>query len=635
MKRKGLAIGIIFLFLISSIPLTNGGSNVRTGESSTNVQKEEYQRYINDWSVHPSNQSIGNEMGNPVFKNEELSNNENIKSTAGSTGGPMNSSWPMCCHDLRHTSLSPYSTVDNPDVVKWQFKCGWVDGGIAIDDENVLYFGDNDEYLDALYPNGTMKWRYHVGGWIETTPAIGSDGTIYAGCWNGLLYAFSPNGSLKWSYNCGGGIIYASPVIADDGTIYTASNDPSQSLFAINPDGTEKWRYRTGAYIDSAPAIGEDGTVFFGSADTYVYAVYANGTLCWRFKTGDRVMGSPSIAEDGTVYIGSWDGFLYALNPLNGSMIWRCPIGLGTKVNPSIGPDGTIYVGYDKLYAVYPNGTLRWACDLGPLRYIVWSSPAVSADGTIYVGTNIGDAGGGEIIAVNPDGTEHWRKMIGTLWVDSSPSIAADGTVYIGSSSANSTEDYGYLYAFGLGKLVAEANGPYTGYYHIPLQFTGTIFGGIPPYSCHWDFGDGQTSNEQNPRHNYSAIGNFTATFTVTDSEDNSSSDTATVTISYAPPSVTITKPLNGIYLMDTRVLPIHKYIIIGQITIEADAHEEPLGIARVEFSVDGKLKVTDTEAPYSWTWNSPAFFKHTITVTAYDTSGKSVQASIVVSKFF
>jgi hypothetical protein len=86
---------------------------------------------------------------------------------------------------------------------------------------------------------------------------------------------------------------------------------------------------------------------------------------------------------------------------------------------------------------------------------------------------------------------------------------------------------------------------------------------------------------------------------------------------------------------MDTRVLPIHKYIIIGQITIEADAHEEPLGIARVEFSVDGKLKVTDTEAPYSWTWNSPAFFKHTITVTAYDTSGKSVQASIVVSKFF
>jgi hypothetical protein len=103
----------------------------------------------------------------------------------------------------------------------------------------------------------------------------------------------------------------------------------------------------------------------------------------------------------------------------------------------------------------------------------------------------------------------------------------------------------------------------------------------------------------------------------------------------YAPPTVTITKPVKGIYLMDTRVLPSRKYVIIGRITIEADAYQEPLGIARVEFSIDGKLKATDTEAPYSWTWDSPAFFKHTITVTAYDTSGKSVQASIVVSKFF
>jgi len=121
----------------------------------------------------------------------------------------------------------------------------------------------------------------------------------------------------------------------------------------------------------------------------------------------------------------------------------------------------------------------------------------------------------------------------------------------------------------------------------------------------------------------------------VTDNESNSSSDTATVTISYAPPTVTITKPMNGLYIMDTRILPIRKCIIIGRITIEADAYQDPLGIARVEFSIDGKLKATDTEAPYSWTWNSPAFFKHTITVAAYDTSGKSVQVSIVVSKFF
>jgi hypothetical protein len=70
------------------------------------------------------------------------------------------------------------------------------------------------------------------------------------------------------------------------------------------------------------------------------------------------------------------------------------------------------------------------------------SSPAISADGTIYVGVEIGNMDGGEIIAVNPDGTERWRKKIGS-WVDSSPCIAEDGTVYIGSSGR------GYLHAFG------------------------------------------------------------------------------------------------------------------------------------------------------------------------------------------
>jgi len=76
---------------------------------------------------------------------------------------------------------------------------------------------------------------------------------------------------------------------------------------------------------------------------------------------------------------------------------------------------------------------------------IVGSSPAISTEGTIYVGVNIYD-GGGDIIAVNPDGTEKWRKRIATYWVDSSPCIGEDGTVYIGSTF---NQGKGYLHAFG------------------------------------------------------------------------------------------------------------------------------------------------------------------------------------------
>jgi len=108
--------------------------------------------------------------------------------------------------------------------------------------------------------------------------------------------------------------------------------------------------------------------------------------------------------------------------------------------------DGTIYVGTDKLRAIFPNGTLKWSFDLGTNRWIGRSAPAISADDIIYVGVNIGSDGGGEILAVNTDGTEQWRKRIAGWAVESSPCIGEDGTIYVGS-----TYDFGkgYLYAFG------------------------------------------------------------------------------------------------------------------------------------------------------------------------------------------
>jgi outer membrane protein assembly factor BamB len=554
-------------------------------------------------------------------------------SIAGQTSpsyGPMNSSWPMYCHDVKHTSRSPYSTADNPYVEKWRFSTisgFWIGTSPTISSDGTIYFADSI-YLYALHPNGTLKWANRINeNIIGSTPAIDENGTIYIGTWSYILHAIYPNGTTKWRFNAQG-IIADSPAIAKDGTIYFGNT--IGRIWALNPNRTVKWYYDAGdAPLFSAPAIGEDGTVYIGSSDHYIYAIYPNGTLRWRYETGDQIQGDPSIAPDGTVYIGSYDNYLYALSP-NGTLQWKIHLGAGPQSNPSIASDGTIYVGSDKLYAVYPNGTMRWVFNLGPERWIGHSSSAISADGTIYVGVIIGDGHGGELLGLNPDGTEHLRKYIATDEIEFSPAIASDGTIYIPADGLT-----GDLVAIGRGPLNVDANGPYKGYYKVPIQFTGTVYGGIPPYSYHWDFGDGQTSNEQNPTHSYSAVGNFTVTFTVTDSEGNSSSDTATVTVSYELPSVTITKPVKGIYLNDKRVFPSRKYIIIGQITIEATAYQDPLGIDRVEFSIDGKLKATDTEAPYTWIWNSPAFFKHAITATAYDTSGKSVQTSIIVSKFF
>jgi outer membrane protein assembly factor BamB len=370
------------------------------------------------------------------------------------SSGPMVSPWPMMCYDTHHTGRSPYSTAHVNGLEKWRFRCGGgVDGGIVIDNDGIIYFGDKGRKINALYPNGTLKWRYAMEHWVTSAPALAEDGTLYVGSWDCYLYAFnSTTGKLKWKLHLGK-TIGSSPAIGEDGTIYTAT--ANGRVWAVNPNGTKKWYYSTGGgNIWGDSAIGDDGTIYVGTWKGDFFAINPNGTLKWSFKKGGIMKGPPSIADDGTVYIGSFDGDnnLHALYPNNGSVKWKCDVGYGTETNPSIADDGTIYVGsYKELYAVYPDGSIRWTFDIGEYTVISWSCPAISADGTIYVGTQIDSTKGGDILAINPDGTEKWRKRICNEWIRSSPCIGEDGTVYIGSQ-----DDAGYLHAFG----PVESNNP-------------------------------------------------------------------------------------------------------------------------------------------------------------------------------
>ena len=53
------------------------------------------------------------------------------------------------------------------------------------------------------------------------------------------------------------------------------------------------------------------------------------------------------------------------------------------------------------------------------------------------------------------------------------------------------------------------------------IRFDGDVGGGIRPYSYEWDFGDGNTSTDNNPRHQYKSKGSYTVTLTVTDDRGN------------------------------------------------------------------------------------------------------------------
>jgi len=135
----------------------------------------------------------------------------------------------------------------------------------------------------------------------------------------------------------------------------------------------------------------------------------------------------------------------------------------------------------------------------------------------------------------------------------------------------------------------ADANGPYSGEPGTPIQFTGSASGGCPPYSWSWDFGDGGSSNEQNPTHTYSTQGNYTVTLTVTDDMGYTGVDTTWV-----------------------------------EITVELRANADGPYSAKVGEDISFTGSATGGVPPYSWSWDfgDGGSSNEQNPVHAYDTEG-------------
>ena len=249
-----------------------------------------------------------------------------------------------------------------------------------------------------------------------------------------------------------GGVVYSSPAITDDGILVFGSHD--KSIYATDSSGNIKWRHPTGDLVWGAPALGPGGVVYAGSDDDRLYAFdLADGTVRWQFTAGPcRVstgvgpegarcdVDGVTVAADGTVYAAA-DG-LYALAP-DGKLKWKFAPGVSTHcaATPAVGLDGTVYVGCrdDALYAIGPDGQKRWDFRAGD---DVDSSPAVTAEGIVYVGSD-----DHKLYALGPGGVLRWAVATGGP-IRSSPAVAADGTVYVGSFD-------GALYAVKPGGVVA------------------------------------------------------------------------------------------------------------------------------------------------------------------------------------
>jgi outer membrane protein assembly factor BamB len=231
-------------------------------------------------------------------------------------------------------------------------------------------------------------------------------------------------------------------------------------------------------------------------------AAPANLAPKWRFRV-EGIPGSPAVGSDGAIYLPTGNpsqdtsGSLYAVNP-NGTLRWRyrfpsdpdsgCDIVAGFTT-PAIADDGTVYVhtqsaqpciaGPSRLLAFNPNGTPKWVYPIngGGAVFISdnISAPSVGADGTIYLGS--ADTG---LYAINPDGTTQWVVSPEATSISSSPAIGADGTIYVTVAGLFAYNPNGSLkWGVPLSNVVPVDHSPSVG-------VDGTIYAcGEGPDACH------------------------------------------------------------------------------------------------------------------------------------------------------
>jgi outer membrane protein assembly factor BamB len=370
-------------------------------------------------------------------------------------GGVIVNGYWLHLYSSRFVGVKQAARVTGPPIPeKWQFtKAGAISAALALGDDGVVYAASEDGFLYAVDGAGNLQWKFGAGP-MRVAPVLGADGTIYLTNADQSIFAVNHDGTQQWvagggpyadkgmgsvaaaidqtylytpwrgqlravrltygtfSWPAGYGFQRGGAVtkLANGLVVYTDAG----RLTAVDSTGRIQWQYpvmnppltvdvitKNGGHVpmgnfwlDSAMAVGDEGTLYFCAVDSRLIALSADGQFLWEFKTKNHSVNhaSPVIAADRTIYFASGDGTVYALYS-GGKLRWAFDAAGGPfAATPVVAEDGTIYAANDGgVYAISSEGKLLAQA---VVRGGVVASPTLATDGKLYVAGR-----GGTIVA--------------------------------------------------------------------------------------------------------------------------------------------------------------------------------------------------------------------------------------------
>jgi outer membrane protein assembly factor BamB len=211
-----------------------------------------------------------------------------------------------------------------------------VDAHVAIGPDGQIYSASDSACFKVDAATGDEIWTFPTPDQAGH-PAIGPDGTIFLHYAPDKLLAINPDGSEKWTLQLTGlrnVNLAPAPAVAPDGTVYVVSetwplpDDPT--IVAVSPDGDELWRHtEPGGFDPRSPVIDGSGRILFsmGDVDTVILKPETGtvlGTLA--LKGAGYIDTSPAIGEDGVVYATTSAGYLVAFADGCGEIVSQEPM---------------------------------------------------------------------------------------------------------------------------------------------------------------------------------------------------------------------------------------------------------------------------------------------------------------------